>query len=233
MKTLKEAQIILALDFDSEVETLNLVEKLEPALCKLKIGKQLFVREGPKVIKKLKDKGFDVFLDLKFHDIPNTVVKACEAAADMGCWMVTIHASGGIKMMEAVTSSFARLESPPLLVAVTILTSLDGYEMEKAGFSKSIEEHAQILAKLSHKAGVDGVVCSALEIESIKKCVGEQFIYVTPGIRYQADLTQDQNRVVAPKKAILLGSDYLVIGRSITQAADPLSKLKQISLDIQ
>ena len=139
MKTLKVAQIILALDFDSEVETLNLVEKLEPALCKLKIGKQLFVREGPKVIKKLKDKGFDVFLDLKFHDIPNTVVKACEAATDMGCWMVTIHASGGIKMMEAVTSSFARLESPPLLVAVTILTSLDGYEMEKAGFSKSID----------------------------------------------------------------------------------------------
>ena len=233
MKTPEDTQIILALDFDSQVETLNLVDKLEPTLCKLKIGKQLFMREGPHMIKNLRDRGYDIFLDLKFHDIPNTVVKACEAAADMGCWMINIHASGGKKMMEAVTNSFVKLKDPPLLVAVTVLTSMDEHEMKKAGFTKSIEDHAKILARLSYDAGLDGVVCSALEIESIKKCVGDQFIYVTPGIRYLDDLSHDQTRVVTPKEAKSLDSNYLVIGRSITRASDPLTKLEQISLDIQ
>ena len=230
IKTSKLQKIILALDFDSESETLGFVEKLEPNLCKLKIGKQLFVREGPRIVTSLIDRGFDVFLDLKFHDIPNTVVKACEAAADLGCWMINIHACGGRIMMETVANSFAKLKTPPLLVSVTVLTSFDYQEMKAIGIDKTIDNQAQLLAKLSYDSGLDGVVCSALEVKKIKESVGSKFIFVTPGIRLHSDAIHDQRRVVTPEKAILLGSDYIVIGRSITNDDDPLRKLKQINL---
>ena len=232
IKNSKAQKIILALDFDSESETLNFIERLDPKLCKLKIGKQLFVREGPKIVTSMIDRGFDVFLDLKFHDIPNTTVKACEAAADMGCWMVNIHAFGGRIMMEAVANSFARLKAPPLLVSVTVLTSFDGQEISRIGLNKTLDNQVELLAKLSYDSGIDGVVCSALEIGKIKKSVGSKFIYVTPGIRVLGDAMHDQSRVVTPEKAILLGSDYIVIGRSITSDKDPLKKLKQINLNL-
>lgn len=232
IKNSKAQKVILALDFDSESETLDLVERLDPKLCKLKIGKQLFVREGPRIVTRLIDRGFDVFLDLKFHDIPNTVVKACEAAADMGCWMVNIHALGGGTMMEAVANSFARLKAPPLLVSVTVLTSFDSQEISRIGLNKTIGNQVELLAKLSYDSGLDGVVCSALEVGKIKKSVvGSKFIYVTPGIRFLGDAMHDQSRVVTPERAILLGSDYIVIGRSITNDNDPLKKLKQINLN--
>tara|TARA_Y200000002_G_C22621537_1_gene638396 strand:- start:667 stop:1371 length:705 start_codon:yes stop_codon:yes gene_type:complete len=232
IKTSKTQKIILALDFDSESETLDFVEKLEPKLCRLKIGKQLFVREGPGIVTSLINRGFDVFLDLKFHDIPNTVVKACKAAADMGCWMINIHACGGRKMMEAVADSFAKLKNPPLLISVTVLTSFDDQEMKRIGLYSTIDKQAGLLAKLSYDSGLDGVVCSALEIKNIRESVGSKFIYVTPGIRFLGDATHDQSRVVTPEKAILLGSDYIVIGRSITNDDDPLKKLKQINLNL-
>ena len=231
-KNSKAQKIILALDFDSESETLGFVERLDPKSCKLKIGKQLFVREGPRIVTSLIDRGFDVFLDLKFHDIPNTTVKACEAAADMGCWMVNIHAFGGRIMMEAVANSFARLKAPPLLVSVTVLTSFDGQEISRIGLNKTIDKQVELLAKLSYDSGLDGVVCSALEVGKIKKSVGDKFIYVTPGIRFLGDAMHDQSRVVTPEKAMLLGSDYIVIGRSITNDSDPLKKLKQINLNL-
>ena len=224
IKNSKAQKIILALDFDSESETLNFIERLDPKLCKLKIGKQLFVREGPRIVTSMIDRGFDVFLDLKFHDIPNTTVKACEAAADLGCWMVNIHAFGGRIMMEAVANSFARLKAPPLLVSVTVLTSFDGQEINRIGLNKTLDNQVELLAKLSYDSGIDGVVCSALEVEKIKKSVGSKFIYVTPGIRVSGDAMHDQSRVVTPEKAILLGSDYIVIGRSITSDKDPLKK---------
>lgn len=232
IKSSKAQKIILALDFNSESETLDFVEKLEPKLCKLKVGKQLFVREGPRVVTSLIDRGFDVFLDLKFHDIPNTVVKACEAAADMGCWMINVHACGGRIMMEAAANSFARLKNPPLLVSVTVLTSFDDHEMMRIGLNKTIVKQAKLLAKLSYDSGLDGVVCSALEIKNIRKCVANKFIYVTPGIRFLDDPKHDQNRVVTPEKAILLGSDYIVVGRSVTNDVDPLKKLKQMNLNL-
>ena len=232
IKSSKAQKIILALDFNSESETLDFVEKLEPKLCKLKVGKQLFVREGPRIVKSLIDRGFDVFLDLKFHDIPNTVVKACEAAADMGCWMINVHACGGRIMMEAAANSFARLKNPPLLVSVTVLTSFDDHEMMRIGLNKTIVKQAKLLAKLSYDSGLDGVVCSAMEVKNIRKCVGNKFIYVTPGIRFLDDPKHDQNRVVTPEKAILLGSDYIVVGRSITNDVDPLKKLKQMNLNL-
>ena len=232
IKSSKAQKIILALDFSSESETLDFVEQLEPKLCKLKVGKQLFVREGPRVVTSLIDRGFDVFLDLKFHDIPNTVVKACEAAADMGCWMINVHACGGRIMMEAAANSFARLKNPPLLVSVTVLTSFDDHEMMRIGLNKTIVKQAKLLAKLSYDSGLDGVVCSALEVKNIRKCVGNKFIYVTPGIRFLDDPKHDQNRVVTPEKAILLGSDYIVVGRSVTNDVDPLKKLKQMNLNL-
>ena len=232
IKSSKAQKIILALDFNSESETLDFVEKLEPKLCKLKVGKQLFVREGPRIVKSLIDRGFDVFLDLKFHDIPNTVVKACEAAADMGCWMINVHACGGRIMMEAAANSFARLKNPPLLVSVTVLTSFDDHEMMRIGLNKTIVKQAKLLAKLSYDSGLDGVVCSAMEVKNIRKCVGNKFIYVTPGIRFLDDPKHDQNRVVTPEKAILLGSDYIVVGRSVTNDVDPLKKLKQMNLNL-
>ena len=232
IKSSKAQKIILALDFNSESETLDFVEQLEPKLCKLKVGKQLFVREGPRVVKSLIDRGFDVFLDLKFHDIPNTVVKACEAAADMGCWMINVHACGGRIMMEAAANSFARLKNPPLLVSVTVLTSFDDHEMMRIGLNKTIVKQAKLLAKLSYDSGLDGVVCSAMEVKNIRKCVGNKFIYVTPGIRFLDDPKHDQNRVVTPEKAILLGSDYIVVGRSVTNDVDPLKKLKQMNLNL-
>lgn len=232
IKTSKAQKIILALDFDSELETLGFVEKLEPKSCKLKVGKQLFVREGPRIVTSLIDRGFDVFLDLKFHDIPNTTVQACNAAADMGAWMINIHASGGRIMMEAVANSFARLQNPPLLVSVTVLTSFDDQEIKGIGLNNSINEQAELLAKLSYDSGLDGVVCSALEVEEIRKSVESKFIYVTPGIRLPGEATHDQTRVVTPEQAILLGSDYLVIGRSITNDNNPLEKLRQINLNL-
>ena len=228
-----DPRIILALDFASEFETLSFLEGFEPKFCRLKIGKQLFVREGPKIVTKLVNQGYDIFLDLKFHDIPNTVANACMAAADLGCWMINVHALGGKKMMESAANSFARLKNPPLLVSVTVLTSLSDDDLKGVGLNMTIDEQAKMLAKQSYDAGLDGVVCSALEIKSIKKYVGDRFIFVTPGIRLEDDLKHDQSRVVTPKAAILLDSNYLVIGRSITKNKEPVKKLQQLVTDLQ
>ena len=227
----KTSPIIVALDYPSEKETLQLVEQLQPSLCRLKVGKELFTRCGPSLVKQLVDKNFDVFLDLKYHDIPNTVAKACAAAADLGVWMLNVHALGGEKMMAAAREALSESDSP-LLIAVTWLTSSGQSELDALGIKSTPQEMVSRLAAMTKQAGLDGVVCSAQEAPMLRKNLGDDFFLVTPGIR-PADANQDdQNRVVTPEKAINDGASYLVIGRPITQAKDPCEVLRMISKSI-
>jgi orotidine-5'-phosphate decarboxylase len=227
----KTSPIIVALDYPSEKETLQLVEQLQPSLCRLKVGKELFTRCGPSLVKQLVDKNFDVFLDLKYHDIPNTVAKACAAAADLGVWMLNVHALGGEKMMVAAREALSESDSP-LLNAVTWLTSSGQSELDALGIKSTPQEMVSRLAAMTKQAGLDGVVCSAQEAPMLRKNLGDDFFLVTPGIR-PADANQDdQNRVVTPEKAINDGASYLVIGRPITQAKDPCEVLRMISKSI-
>lgn len=227
----KISPIIVALDYPSEKETLQLVEQLQPSLCRLKVGKELFTRCGPSLVKQLVDKNFDVFLDLKYHDIPNTVAKACVAAADLGVWMLNVHALGGEKMMVAAREALSESDSP-LLIAVTWLTSSGQSELDALGIKSTPQEMVSRLAAMTKQAGLDGVVCSAQEAPMLRKNLGDDFFLVTPGIR-PADANQDdQNRVVTPEKAINDGASYLVIGRPITQAKDPCEVLRMISKSI-
>ncbi|MEE1339190.1 MAG: orotidine-5'-phosphate decarboxylase [Succinivibrionaceae bacterium] len=229
-----DPKVIVALDFAEQNKALELVDRLEPNECRLKVGKEMFTRFGPEFVKNLQNKGFDVFLDLKFHDIPNTVAKAVKAAADLGVWMVNVHASGGMKMMEAARKELeAYGNDRPLLIAVTILTSMDEETLHSLGLNCSIDEQVLRLAKLTANSGLDGVVCSAREAPILRKELPESFKLITPGIRPVGASVGDQVRIVTPKQALLNGSNYLVIGRPITQAQNPLEELKKINESIK
>ncbi len=234
MSTLDNRNIIVALDFPSDKPAIALADQLDPAKCRLKVGKELFTHSGPQLVEALQTRGFDVFLDLKFHDIPNTTSAAVAAAADLGVWMVNVHASGGEKMMVACKE---RLDSygadKPLLIAVTVLTSMAAEDLAGIGISGSPAEQVNRLAALSQKCGLDGVVCSAQEASALKAAHGDAFKLVTPGIRPSTADKGDQQRVMTPSAALEAGSDYLVIGRPITQADNPLRALESIYQEVQ
>ena len=224
--------LIVALDFDDMDHVLQLTDQLDPAMCRVKVGKQLFTRVGPQAVEQLVNRGFDVFLDLKFHDIPNTVAKAVTAAADLGVWMVNVHASGGTSMMRAACDALAGRQDKPLLTAVTVLTSMAESDLAEVGFHGAALGRVLDLAKLAESAGLDGVVCSAQEAAELRKIVHPDFALVTPEIRLKGDAAGDQKRVVEPAAAVSAGADYLVMGRSITAAADPLGVVKRIQLSL-
>ncbi|NVZ08910.1 orotidine-5'-phosphate decarboxylase [Allochromatium humboldtianum] len=220
--------IIVALDFAAEAPALALAERLDPARCRLKVGKELFTRLGPAFVERLQRLGFEIFLDLKFHDIPNTVAAACAAAADLGVWMVNVHVSGGRAMMEAARERLSRYERPPLLIGVTVLTSLDRADLDAIGCPGEPRERVLALATLAHESGLDGIVCSPLEASPVRAALGRDFRLVTPGVRPAGAASGDQKRVMTPAEALAAGADYLVIGRPITQAPDPLSVIDEI-----
>ena len=221
--------LILALDFSTEREVWTLVDQLEPGICRLKVGKELFTACGPSLVRALVARGFDVFLDLKYHDIPHTVAQACRAAADLGVWMVDVHASGGGAMLEAARHALEPYPRRPLLIAITILTSLQDDDLVALGFGCPVTEAVQRLARLAEAHGLDGVVCSAREAPLLRAQVAASFRLVTPGIRLPEDERGDQKRVVTPVKALQDGSDYLVVGRSITRSEDPMKALAQFN----
>lgn len=225
-------RIIVALDYPDAGAAMELVSGLDPKLCRLKVGKEMFTRFGPQFVEQLAAKGFDIFLDLKFHDIPNTVAAACAAVADLGVWMTNVHASGGRKMMEAAVSRLQQLQQPPILIAVTILTSLSQQDIAEVGYPGIPAENVLRLAQLADSSGMDGIVCSPLEAKEVRPAVREGFRLVTPGVRPSAAKQDDQKRVMTPTDAINAGSDYLVIGRPITQATDPMQTLLDIRSEI-
>jgi len=225
--------LIVALDFDTATEALDLVDLLDPDTCRVKVGKQLFTREGPAILKALGARGFDVFLDLKFHDIPNTVANACVAAAEQGAWMVNVHASGGSRMMVAARDALAKLSNPPKLIAVTVLTSMAPEDLLETGTPASPMERVLLLAELAQQAGMDGVVCSAQEAQQLRARLGPDFNLVTPGIRLPEDNVGDQRRVLSPSDALAAGANYLVVGRPITAASDPAGALEHIRSSIE
>lgn len=227
-----DPKIIVALDFDNAEPALRLVDQLDPALCRLKVGKELFTAEGPRLVEKLVDKDFGVFLDLKYHDIPNTTAKACLAAANLGVWMLNVHASGGQAMMEAARNALQKTAHSPLLIAVTVLTSMDQATLNTLGVAGDLQAHVLRLAGLARQSGLDGVVCSAQEASMLRDNLGRDFCLVTPGIRPANAAVNDQSRIVTPKDALRMGSSYLVIGRPITQAPDPLAALQAIQAEI-
>ena len=229
---MKDSRIIIALDFSSEKQVLDFIAPLDPVMCKLKVGKELFTLAGPGLVRQLIDKGFDVFLDLKFHDIPNTVARACKVAADMGVWMLNVHALGGRNMLLAAREALEGTENRPLLIAVTILTSMGQQDLTEIGLTGNPEDNVLRLASLTKDAGLDGVVCSSREVTSLRQVQGKAFTLVTPGIRPAGSEAGDQKRIMTPTDAIQAGSDYLVIGRPITQAADPVQTLKTINTEI-
>lgn len=224
--------IIIALDFAQAEPAIALAKQLGPNRCRLKIGHELFTRSGPALVEELVKQGFEIFLDLKYHDIPNTVARACLAAADLGVWMINVHASGGRNMLLAAREALDKRRLRPLLVAVTILTSFDKLDLYGIGLHGLIKENVLRMANLSHGCGLDGVVCSPHEIERIRDAIGTNFQLVTPGIRPMLNSQDDQKRVMTPAKALKLGADYLVIGRPITAAPDPLQALLEIEASI-
>ena len=229
---MSNSRVIVSLDFPDAKQALDLCQKLEPESCKLKIGKELFTREGPALVDQLINSNFDIFLDLKYHDIPNTVASACRAAADLGVWMLNVHASGGRSMMEAAREAIDKSSNSPLLIAVTVLTSMSVDDLSESGISGTVEDHVLLLANLARSSGVDGVVCSAREANRLSAELGKEFCLVTPGIRPVDSNSDDQKRVITPVEAINAGSHYLVIGRPITRAGDPLAALNAINADI-
>lgn len=223
-----DPKIIVALDYADSASALALVEQLDPALCRLKVGKELFTSAGPQFVERLARSNFGVFLDLKFHDIPNTVAKACAAASNLGVWMLNVHASGGLEMMQAAKQAVDSTPNKPLLIAVTVLTSMNQQALNQIGIQTPLATHVLNLATLTQQAGLDGVVCSALEAEVLSAHLGPKFCLVTPGIRPANASKDDQSRIVTPADALKLGSSYLVIGRPITKANNPLAALEAI-----
>ena len=221
--------IIVVLDYPDAKSALDLAARLDPTECRVKVGKELHTAAGPSVIDALMQCGFDVFLDLKFHDIPNTVASACRAAAAQGVWMMNVHASGGRRMMLAAREAVDFASVKPLLIGVTVLTSLSDAEMSEVGFSGTAADNVMRLAMLTKDCGLDGVVCSAEEATGLKAALGAEFQLVTPGIRLENDAKGDQQRVVTPIDAMRRGADYLVIGRSITHSMDPVATLNSIN----
>lgn len=226
----RRTPVIVALDFANEKDTLAFVRRLEPDLCQLKIGKELFTATGRNLAESLINQGFKLFLDLKYHDIPHTVAQACKVAADMGVWMVDMHASGGRRMMEAAAEAVANHAHKPLLIGVTVLTSMDEQDFAETGVNRSIAEQVSALAGLAQQSGLDGVVCSAHEAAVLRAERGEDFVLVTPGIRLDvAGNNDDQRRIMIPAQALAAGSSYLVMGRPVTQAADPVAVLREVN----
>ena len=229
---MSESKIIVALDYPDKTSALNFVDQVEPSMCKLKVGKELFTRAGPDMVSVLVKRGYDVFLDLKFHDIPNTVKNACHAAADLGVWMLNVHASGGRAMLEASLEGRDKSQHKPFVIAVTVLTSMDNQSLAEVGVERDAQSQVQKLANLVQECQLDGVVCSAQEASSLRDQHAAPFLLVTPGIRPQNSQTGDQKRVMTPQQAMDAGSSYLVIGRPITQAQEPISVLNAINADI-
>jgi orotidine-5'-phosphate decarboxylase len=228
-----DPKIIVALDFASAEAASPLVERLDPALCRLKVGKELFTAAGPAWVEHLVGQGYGVFLDLKFHDIPHTVAQACKAAANLGVWMVNVHALGGRAMMTAAREALETTAHRPKLIAVTVLTSMGANDLADLGINEAPHQLVRRLARLARSCRLDGVVCSAQEAAMLRQEQGPDFCLVTPGIRPASTGKDDQNRVMTPAEALRAGSDYLVIGRPITQAADPLQALQAIRQEIE
>jgi len=227
-----DPRVIVALDYPDARSAAELASRLDPGLCRLKVGKELYTAAGPSLIEKLRGAGFGIFLDLKFHDIPSTVAGACVAAAELDVWMINVHALGGRAMMEAAREALSRRSAPPKLVAVTVLTSMGVTDMEEIGLAGGPQEAVLRLARLTQACGLDGVVCSAQETGALRRQLGGEFCLVTPGIRPAGSAQDDQERVATPRQAIAGGADYLVIGRPITRAADPLVALRAINAEI-
>lgn len=225
---MNDPKIIVALDYPNEQEAMQLIRQLDPTKCRLKVGKELFTASGPNLIDAIHKENFEVFLDLKFHDIPNTVAKACKAASNLGVWMLNVHASGGLEMMQAAKAAVDETTTDSLLIAVTVLTSMNQATLSRLGVQTPLAEHVVNLASLTKEAGLNGVVCSAQEAAALKAALGKDFCLVTPGIRPANAAKDDQTRIVTPQDAFKLGSHYLVIGRPITKSEDPLKALEAI-----
>lgn len=228
MPALPHTRLIVALDHATAEAALALADRLDPSRCRVKVGKELFTRAGPAVVEALVARGFDVFLDLKYHDIPNTVAGACAAAAELGVWMLNVHASGGLAMLQAARERLQQLPTPPLLIAVTVLTSLDAEDLAAIGCAGSPRERVQTLAELALQAGLDGLVCSPQEVATLRERFGARPLLVTPGVRPTDADRGDQKRTMAPAEAIVAGADHLVIGRPITAAPDPMGTIAAI-----
>ena len=228
---MNDPRIIVALDFSSAEKALTLVDKLDPTLCRVKVGKELFISAGPQLIAKLMDKGFEVFLDLKFHDIPNTVANACKVAVGMGVWMKNVHAFGGEKMLTAARGAVPVGGSK--LIAVTLLTSMGSDDLNSIGLYKEPRDVVEKLALLARDCGLDGIVCSVLEAARIREIIGSNFYLVTPGIRLANSSVDDQRRIATPREAIQNGANYLVIGRPISQSTDPLAMLQHLNNEVE
>ena len=228
MNNVINSPVIVALDNMTKNASLALADQLDPALCRLKVGKELYTRCGPEIVKALHQRQFEVFLDLKFHDIPNTTAQAVLAAAELGVWMVNVHASAGLEAMSLAKQRLLDADFQTLLIAVTVLTSMDNAALLQTGITNGLDAQVNRLAQLTKQAGLDGVVCSAQEAKTLKALCGQDFKLITPGIRLPDDNADDQKRICTPRRALNDGSDYLVIGRSITKAADPAAKLQLI-----
>ncbi|MEE9310716.1 MAG: orotidine-5'-phosphate decarboxylase [Cocleimonas sp.] len=226
------SKLIIALDYPTAEQALNFVKNLSPEQCKLKVGFELFVAAGPDFVKALVDQGYDVFLDLKFHDIPNTVASACKSAANLGVWMMNVHASGGDKMMRAAKQALVDIDSPAKLIAVTVLTSMDKAQLETSNVIISPQEQVKSLAQLTQNSLLDGVVCSAQEAKMLRDQLGSDFLLVTPGIRPKGAEVGDQSRVMTPAEANIAGVSYVVVGRPITQSDNPLAVIESINADL-
>jgi len=229
---MSDPKVIVALDFGQATEALQFAARLEPALCRVKVGKELYTAAGPALVEQLQQRGFGVFLDLKYHDIPSTVAGACLAAARLGVWLVNVHALGGRAMMSAAREALAGLRAPPKLIAVTVLTSMAARDLSEVGVSGSPEEAVTRLARLTQASGLDGVVCSPQEAAALRGECGKDFLLVTPGIRPASATADDQQRIATPASAIAAGASYLVVGRPITRATDPLAALRAINDEI-
>lgn len=229
---MNSSRVVVPLDFPDQEQALALCQQLPPDQCKLKIGKELFTRAGPALVAKLIDSGYDIFLDLKYHDIPNTVAQACKAAAELGVWMLNVHASGGTQMLQAAREAIHSASKQPLLIAVTVLTSMNEEELAAIGVTRSLPDQVMHLAAMTKEAGLDGVVCSAQEASQLQQAFGPEFCLVTPGIRPASAAKDDQKRIMTPAAAIKAGSHYLVIGRPITRAEDPGAALAAINAEI-
>jgi orotidine-5'-phosphate decarboxylase len=225
---MSDPRIIVALDYATANDALQMADQIDPKRARVKVGKELFTRSGPSVVTDLVSRGFDVFLDLKYHDIPHTVAKACPAAADLGVWMLNVHTLGGAAMMEAAREAVDSASTQPILIGVTLLTSMDQTTFEQIGLSGNMSDTVIRLAKMAKSSGLDGVVCSAQEASALRENLGEAFQLITPGIRPAGSDVGDQHRIMTPKQAIEAGSHYLVIGRPITAASDPMQALTDI-----